>query len=341
MKSVYRLTLTSLLRMAALLAVFWSIVPARAAQTWNEVTAPPVWTTNCITQQSEQLSVSSIAWFGDPNSPPPVNTVYYVRIRWKVTGDPCTGGAQVAPELHLPEGTTLAISGANKVTCYAVNQTTGATSPETPQCPQAASTGVLGGFGFYPTCANPPCAPGAVSPAWPTAQGFGWEIHVPLLSTMPLSGIVTSPDPTVACSSCLTAAVWSIDGLNSPWAYPRVGVIIGGPAGMPSITYPSPSTSNVTSTSAIGTAVLARQNTTGNVFFEFSATAPSGSTCHATSNSPAVTPNTPSSAPFNITLVRSSRRGRPNIGGCVTPPPVARRILAPRNRSAPRVRRRR
>jgi hypothetical protein len=279
--------------MALLLGMLWSIAPAQA-QIWNEVTAPPVYTINCVTGQTETLSSSSIAWFGDPNNPPMVNTVYYARVSWGVMGDPCGGGAQVAPELFLPDGTTLAISPANPVRCLAVNLSNGATSPEISQCPQAPSTGVQGGSGFYPTNGN--------NAAWPTPQGFGWQILIPLLSTTPLSGIVSGSGP---CSSCLTAAVWSIDGVQDPWANPRVGVKISGPSGAPSITYPSPSIINVTNTSASGTAILKRQGTTGSLFIEESATPP-GSTCTASSNHTAVTTSTPStnSYPVNFTSLQ-------------------------------------
>src|ERR671930_372825 len=75
---------------ALLVAIGWLAPPrAEAAATWNEVTAPSVQTTNCITQATEPLGNASVAWFGDPNVPPQVNTVVYARIRWFVTGDPC------------------------------------------------------------------------------------------------------------------------------------------------------------------------------------------------------------------------------------------------------------
>lgn len=294
MKTINRMTPASLMRGAFLLAGLWSIAPASAAPGWNEVTAMPVYTINCITQQTETLSLSSVAWFGDPNSPPQVNTVYYARVSWGVTGKPCTGGAQVAPELFLPQGTSLAISAANPVKCFAVNLSTFVTSAETTQCPQAPSAGSVGGLGFYPS--------GATNAAWPTAQGFGWQIQVPLISTVPLSGAVTSSDPTVACYACLTAAVWSIDGVESPWAYPRVGVRINGSSAMPTITYPSPSTTNVTSTTATGMAYLDRQNTTGSVFAQHSATPLPPSTCQSNTNSVPVPSSSPTESSVTLTL---------------------------------------
>ena len=293
MKAAYRVTLTPLLRIMALLAMIWSIAPTMTAQTWNEVTSPPVYTANCITGQNEQLGRASVAWYGNLNSPPPVNTVYYARISWSVTGDPCQGGAEVAPELFLPDGTTLAISAANPIYCTAVLPQT--TAPEYAQCPKMAATGVRGGLGFYPV--------GGSNVAWPTPQGTGWQMLVPLLSTTPLSGTVTTTDPTMPCSSCLTAAVWFIDGVASPWAFPRVGVKINGPSGAPSITYPSPSISNVTTTGATGTAILSREGTTGSLFIEESTTPPSsGSTCTASSNHVAVTSSTASVSSYPATF---------------------------------------
>jgi uncharacterized protein (DUF2141 family) len=265
---------------ALLLATLCPIVPANAAVGWNEVSALPGALTTDINGQQEILGQASIAWYGDPNNQPQVNTVYYVRISWGVTGNPYpAGGANVAPELFLPAGSTLAISAANPVTCFAVHfNTTPATFTQAiPECPQVPTTGLKGGLAFRPVPLMPP-PPGGNPVLWPSAQGTGWEIHVPILSTMPLSGIITNSP----CTSCLTAAVQFNDGYFNPWAFPTVGVTVHGPPAMPSITYPSPSATNVTSTSARVTAHLDTAGTTGTAFFEDSATPPSSSTCRST-----------------------------------------------------------
>jgi hypothetical protein len=87
--------------------------PARAAPIWNDSAGQQVNTINCITLSGEVLGTAYVGWYGDAATPPPVNTVYYVRMWWGVSGNPCTGGARVAPELFLPDGTTLAISATN------------------------------------------------------------------------------------------------------------------------------------------------------------------------------------------------------------------------------------
>lgn len=114
-----------------------------------------------------------------------------------------------------------------------------------------------------------------------------------MLSTAPLNGVVTSTNPTVACPDCLTAAVWSIDGVTSPSAFPRVGVRTSGATTGPRITYGVPATTNITNTTATGTAILTRAGTTGPVFIEESLTPPSGSTCNQSSNAVPVTAQDP------------------------------------------------
>ncbi len=267
-------------------------LPARAATQWNEITAPPVSTISCITRNPEMLGSASVAWRGDPLAPPQINTVYYSRVRWGVTGKPCIGGANVAPELFLPDGTTLAISTANPVRCTAVNLTTGARTSETTQCPIASKPGQHGGSGFFPT----------QQATWPTPQGTGWEIEVPLISTMPLAGVVTSTNPTVPCPDCLTASVLFDDGVFVPESFPRVGVRIAGPMTPPTITYPTPSATNLTATSATGQAILNRAGTTGQAFVQDSLTPPSTSTCQATSMNASVTSQSPASITFTPTF---------------------------------------
>jgi hypothetical protein len=290
--AVQRVTLLA----SALLALgLTAAAPAGASAMWNETTAPAVSTTNCISQGPEPLSTSSVGWFGDPAAPPQLNTVFYARVRWFVTGKPCIGGARVAPELFLPQGSTLAISATNPVKCYAINLQTGARTQETAGCPQAPAAGVRGGLGFYPVGQSG-------GGAWPTAQGFGWEIHVPMLATASLSGVVSSTNPAVPCADCLTAAVWSIDGVSSPWSYPRVGVRTAGSMTAPRITYPVPSVTGVTNTSAIGKATLDRAGTTGSVFIHASTTPPSGSTCNQSSNAIPVTAQDQASVTYTATF---------------------------------------
>jgi hypothetical protein len=167
-------------------------------------------TVNCLTEADEVLGTAWVGWFGDPASPLPVNNVYYIHVWWGITGNTCIGGARVAPKLFLPEGTTLAISTSNPVRCILHKFVTKEVIPEVPACPQAPASGVRGGLGFYPV--------GQPYATWPSAQGTGWEIQIPVLSTGNLDG-------------GLTGGVWMIDGLESPWGFPRVGVKVEGPTG--------------------------------------------------------------------------------------------------------------
>lgn len=196
-------------------------------------------------------------------------------------GNPCSAGARVAPELFLPAGTTPAIDATHPVKCWYGN--IGAVGvPWTwiqivMGCPQAPVLGVRGGLGFY--------VPGQ-SPSWPTATGKAVELQIPVKSTETLGGILNSTgDPPSLCHDCLTGAVWFMDGQYSPWAYPQAGVLVGGSgASTPLISYPNPSTTNITTTTATATTTVSSAGTTGSVFVEEDETPPGGSTCVQTSN---------------------------------------------------------
>jgi hypothetical protein len=229
---------------------------------------------NCITHAPEVLGTSYTGWYGDAATPYQVNTPYYVRVWWGVTGNPCIGGVRAAPEIFLPSGTTLAITSASRVQCFAATIGVWAWAPETAACPQAPQLGVRGGLGFYPT--------GQSFVTWPTATGKAWQIWVPVISTTKLSGVITAQPPQL-CPSCLVGAVWLIDGNSSPWTTPVVGIPIDGPT-TPTITYPSPSVTNVTTTSATGTATLDRAATTGLAYVQLSQTPPAGSNCVQSGN---------------------------------------------------------
>ena len=255
-----------------------SYPPAPYPGTWHDGLSKDVYTINCYIPGGEKLGDAQVGWL-DPAGGLHTNSVYYVHVWWTVTGNPCSAGARVAPELFLPAGTTLAISAANPVKCWYGN--IGAIGvPWTwiqivMGCPQAPLLGVRSGLGFY--------VPGP-SPTWPTGTGHSVELQIPVVSTQNLAGILNSTgSPPSLCHDCLTGAVWFMDGQFSPWAYPQAAVLATGPA-TPLISYPTPSTTNITGTSAKATVTVDSAGTTGKVFVEEDVTPPGGSTCVQTSN---------------------------------------------------------
>jgi hypothetical protein len=147
-----------------------------------------------------------------------------VQALFGITGDPCTDGGvvQVHVEFLLPQGTQLAISADNPVTCVQEDFSTRETTPDTADCPQAPQQGLQGGLAFNP--------PGGT---WAITRGYAWHIMVPVSSSQPLDGLITG----APCPSCLTAALDIIDS-NQSWTYPQVGVNVVGQAAPPPSTSP-------------------------------------------------------------------------------------------------------
>lgn len=214
-----------------------SKLPARfdttgSSERWYEsgVDAGP--TANCLYGYGESLGRSWVGWYGNLGTTPTTGQVYYTKIGWGVAGNPCGGGAYVHVEEFLPAGTQLAISGQNPVMCwYEGLDADDQMAREINICPQTPQAGVQGGYSFDPSDG---------SGAWPTATGAIWEIWIPVKSTQPLDGMSRTP-----CNTCLQAGVWMIDGVNSPWSYPKSPVYVKGSGGggttAPSISYPAPS----------------------------------------------------------------------------------------------------
>lgn len=193
-------------------------------------------TRNCITETYEDLGSAWTGYYGDIGVSPQKNQVYYVQVGWGISGNPCTGGAGVHAEIVLPAYTQLAISNQNKVRCFYESPSQNQLHEFGQDCPQNPQNGRYGGYGFDP--------PGNQGP-WPSATGSIFEIWVPVKTSQPLDGS-ESPDGQ-PCYTCVYAGVWMIDGVNSPWVWPRQGVFVVGSGSptSPAITYPGPSVSDI------------------------------------------------------------------------------------------------
>ncbi|HVM12061.1 MAG TPA: hypothetical protein VM638_06265, partial [Actinomycetota bacterium] len=123
-----------------------------------------------------------------------------------------------------------------RVRCFYKGPSASNLSEFTGDCPQSPQTGMYGGHAFDP--------PGNQGP-WPTATGAMFEIWIPVKSSRQLNGSVPSSGP---CDTCLYAGVWMIDGVNSPWVWPRIPVYVGGSSTTsgPYVTYPAPAITDVT-----------------------------------------------------------------------------------------------
>ena len=193
-------------------------------------------TQNCIGQYPEELGRAWTGYFGEIGVSPQKNDVYYVKAGWGISGFPCGGGAGVHAEMVLPAYTQPAISNQNKVRCWYQSPSQTQMREFGQDCPQNPQQGFYGGYSFDP--------PGNQGP-WPTATGAIFEIWVPVKTTQPLNGLESADGQP--CYTCVYAGIWMIDGVNSPWVWPRQGVqVIGnGAPSSPAVTYPGPSVTDV------------------------------------------------------------------------------------------------
>ena len=161
-----------------------------------------------------------VGFAADPNTAQPgPGQVYYAHVVIAGLGNACSG-QRAYLDIQLPANTSLAISGANPVKCFAGG------SPISPpsDCPQSLTSIIRdhpGAYSIYSTDA-------AHNYTWPMPQGAMWEFHIPLVSS------------TLLTNSTLQANVLALDGNDSPWLRPQVGVYVF--SNSPSIIYPSPST---------------------------------------------------------------------------------------------------
>ena len=186
-----------------------------------------------------------VAYYGDPNSSPPtpkVGDVYYTYVFFGNVSACQFPGAR--PFLIPPADTTLAISGANPVRCFRNNLPVTPCS-QTP--PLATSLSGATGYDFG---------------LWSELRGMGpVEIQVPLISSS--SGIKT-----------MYARIDTAGGGNG-WITPSVPILVG--AAAPTVSYPTPSTTLITNTTAKTTANVFNQFLAGTFFFDIGPTTAYGS----------------------------------------------------------------
>jgi hypothetical protein len=182
-----------------------------------------------------------VSYYGDPSTTTPkVGNIYYTSVF--VQDVAACQGVGVQPWLILPAGTSLAISAANPVICYKNNVAVA--------CNQNPQFGVSlsGAYGYN-------------LGVWTLqASGGSIEIQVPVSSSSP-------------GSTQLTARVDTADGWSNPSATPFKTFLMGtNSTQQPTVTYPGPSATNITNTTAQTTAYLNNQNIAGDIYFDLGTT---------------------------------------------------------------------
>lgn len=165
-------------------------------------------------------AVASVIY--DDAVPPRAGDVFYVSVEVTAVGNPypCLDQS-MRPDLTLPSGISLAISGANPIRCvkwdYTVDPYVG--TPEIGLCPSSAQAPESGGTVGFGT---------ASGGTWTIPTGIGYEVQVPVVAAA--QGIKTFTFPTRV-----------VDGNSNPILKPVSDVvqILPAPVG-PTPTAPAP-----------------------------------------------------------------------------------------------------
>lgn len=204
-------------------------------------------------------------YWGTTTTEPKVGDVYWAHsVAANVSG--CSN-MLVTPEIVLPPNTISAVDSTNKIRCYltkfSVNpyQTTEVTGTGTNySCPTALAAGSLGMGGYSMGQANLP-------------SGWLWEVWIPVRSTAQLSG--AGADKFTLGVHAVPSAAFLTNGTN--------GVVTGTApvkvfANPPSISYPVPSATSITDTSARTEGHLFSHYAAGTVYVDFGPTTAYGTT---------------------------------------------------------------
>lgn len=241
--------------MAALLSPRAASTAAAAGWAWFDGMIKESVITNCASMifgnpYLENGAAAYVGFYANPDSgqPAPGDT-YYIHVVVYGLGNSCAGQYAV-PEIALPPNTSLAITGGTPIFCYAISDGTG--TRNTTDCPTAlqASTMHPGAYSILPRVGDP---------YWPLPQGKGWEFQIPVTSS------------TALTAATLQGYAWMLDGDSSPWLAPTQGIYVFN-ASTPTVVYPTPSTTEITRTSAKSRANVYTGGQPGTVHFQLGTT---------------------------------------------------------------------
>ena len=171
-------------RLLTALAAFVLLAPpAQAAPQWHDGEIESSTVTNC--NFFPEKGINNLAQFqADPAALPKVGDTFYVRMLPARTGNGCGIGMHVHPEIVLPVGVELAITGTTPVRCLSWDYLADVATPldGCPQTPQA---------GAYGPSFDQETARGRSRGRSPHLRGV--VIEIPLRSSRPLKGAAGRP----------------------------------------------------------------------------------------------------------------------------------------------------
>ena len=222
--------------LAGLVLAILSAVPAQAAPQWVLGSIERSSVINCPSlifgaPYTEPGALVNAEFLVEKRKLPKVGEVFYVRTRPAAVGRPCADQS-VAVEVVPPVGVTLAISPRKPVRCSYFDIDSGQLTPVGPAqgCPQQA------GRGIYGRSLN---RAGPEGPTWALPYGQGLSIEVPVRSARTLKGLASQlpscarregdpPCRPEQAGDHLQFAVRVLDGNDSPWLSPYIGLFAQG-----------------------------------------------------------------------------------------------------------------
>jgi hypothetical protein len=193
--------LACLATLAATVALATTAQSASADTSWHFGPLTETWINDCF----DGFAVNGVGEYAgalyDSAAPPKPGDVFYVNVVLNGIDSSCE--EITMPDIALPAGVSPAISAANPIRCYTVDNSTATETPDTADCPSGLGAPLNGGTGSIRDPNGPP--PGT----WDTRAPKAWEFKIPVSAssggtktisfpTNVISGSITQPlDPTV------------------------------------------------------------------------------------------------------------------------------------------------
>ena len=214
----------------------------------------------------ETAAISYVGYYGATDlSWPLVGQAYQGHIVTGAAGNGCYAGYQLLDtEVTLPPNTSLTIDGTHPIKCYFISSTGAVqdvTSDPNADCVQSAQAGIHGGTYELGQRKVP--------------TGGQFEVLFWMTSSAVLKGSETSTDKLYGYITDATATPFTIG------MYQWVWVSASGGTGTPNVTYPIPSTTKITDTTATITTVVNCYGVAGNIYFDIGTTIGYGYTTSA------------------------------------------------------------
>jgi hypothetical protein len=180
--------------LAVTVALAASAQPASATTGWHFGPLVKTWINDCFTSDVVNGVGEYAGALYDADGPPKTGEVFYVNV--VVSGIDASCAEITFPEIKLPPDMAPAITAANPILCYKVDNSTATETPDAADCPSSLGAALYGGTGSIRDPNGP--APGT----WDTRAPNAWEFKIPV--TASAAGLKDISFPTQVISGSIT-----------------------------------------------------------------------------------------------------------------------------------------